>query len=93
MSPSPPKLTGRHRDTLEHVFAHPLSHNVEWHDVVALLREAASVTERDDGNVEVRAGDQELMLTRPHGKDLEPDAVVAVRHLLESLGYGPQDAA
>jgi hypothetical protein len=91
VSPEPHKLTGRHRDTLRHVFAHPLSGNLEWRAVLSLLHEVASVTERADGNVEVRGGDQEIVV-RAHGKDLDPDAVVAVRHLLESLGYDAEDA-
>jgi hypothetical protein len=90
VSPDPQKLTGRHRDTLRHVFAHPMSRNLEWHAVLGLLREVAPVTERPDGNVEVRGGDQ-VIVVRPHRKDLEPDDVVAVRHLLESLGYDGED--
>lgn len=91
MSAPPPRLTGRHRDTLRHVFAHPLSHNVEWRAVVGLLNEVASVTERDDGTVDVQVGGQELVLRRPHGKDLDASELIAVRNLLESLGYGPDD--
>lgn len=87
MSSGPPELTGRHRDTLRHVFAHPMSHNLEWQAVLGLLREVASVTDRPDGNVEIRANGHELVM-RSHGKDLDADDVVAVRHLLESLGYG-----
>lgn len=92
MSSQPHKLTGRHRDTVRHVFAHPLSHNVEWHAVLALLHEVADVTEGDDGTVEVHAGGQQVVLKRPHDKDLEPDDLLVVRHFLESLGYGPDDA-
>jgi hypothetical protein len=86
VSPEPQKLTGRHRDTLRHVFAHPLSRNLEWHAVLSLLHEVASVTDRADGNVEVQAGEQ-VIVVRPHGKDLDADDVMAVRHLLQSLGY------
>lgn len=91
MTPEPLSLTGRHRDTLRHVFAHPMSHNLEWHAVIGLLRQVGSVSERADGNVELSGGDQ-VVVVRPHGKDLGPEDVVAVRHLLESLGYGPSDA-
>jgi hypothetical protein len=71
------------------IFAHPLSHNVEWHAVLALLREVASVEERN-GHIEVKAGTETFTLTRPHQKDLNADDVLAVRHLLESLGFGAE---
>jgi hypothetical protein len=83
----PPKLSGRHQDTLRQIFAHPLSHNVEWHAVLALLREVASVEERN-GHIEVKAGTATFTVARPHQKDLNTDDVLAVRHLLESLGFG-----
>ena len=92
VSPNAPKVTGRHRDTLRQIFAHPMSHNVEWHDVVALLREVASVEERDGGKLEVKAADRSYSLPRPRGKDVVPDELVEVRHLLESLGYGGEDS-
>lgn len=60
-----PEVTGRHRDTLRHLFAHPLSHNVEWHDVVSLLSEIAPVNELRDGKLEVAAGDRTLSWNGP----------------------------
>ena len=89
MTQEPPKVTGRHKDTVRQIFAHPLSHNVEWHAVLALLREVASVEERN-GHIEVKAGTETFTLTRPHQKDLNADDVLAVRHLLESLGFGAE---
>jgi hypothetical protein len=85
-------LSGRHQDTLRQIFAHPLSHNVEWHSVVALLHEVATVAEGPDGKVEVAVGDQKVVLARPRNKDLDADELVSVRHLLESLGYSPTDS-
>ena len=87
VSPNKPKVTGRHRDTLRQIFAHPMSHNVEWHDVVALLREVASVEERHDGKIDVKTADRSFVLSRSRGKDLVPDELMEVRHLLEALGY------
>ncbi|HTX63213.1 MAG TPA: hypothetical protein VMD28_06215 [Acidimicrobiales bacterium] len=86
MVAEPPHLTGRHQDTLRHVLAHPLSHNVEWHALVALLHELGSVEERGE-SVTVEAGGQRLALTRPHGKDVEADDLAQVRRFLETLGY------
>jgi len=89
LSPEPLKLTGSHKGTLQQIFAHPLSHNVEWHAVVALLGQVGSVNELHDGNLELTVGDRTLVVTRPHGKDLDADDVVPLRRLLESLGYKP----
>jgi len=37
-SPTQPEhLNNRHRDTLRQIFAHPVSHNVEWRAVLSLL--------------------------------------------------------
>ena len=88
MSPDQPKLSGRHQDTLEQIFAHPLSHNVEWHAVVSLLGEVSTVKKRRDGGVEVVADREAFVLARPRHKDLGADELMRVRHLLERLGLG-----
>ena len=87
MTDGPPKLTGRHQDVLNHVFAEPLSHNVEWREVVALLQEVGSVEERHDGNLVVTAGDQTLELGHHHEKDVEADDLEKICHFLRALGY------
>ena len=92
MSAEPTKLTARHQDTLRQIFTHPLSHNVEWHAVVSLLREVGAVDERDDGRVRVTAGGRTIVLSRPRRKDLEAGELVEVRHLLETLGYKTENA-
>jgi hypothetical protein len=87
----PPKLSGRHQDTLRHVLAHPLSHNVEWRALLALLREVGSVEEHGDGNIAVEAGGQRLVFTQHHEKDVDADDLVEVRRFLEALGYRPAE--
>src|SRR5215472_5246666 len=47
ISPSQPEhLNNRHRDTLRQIFAHPVSHNVEWRAVLSLLEAVGTVTVR-----------------------------------------------
>lgn len=86
MVEEPSHLSGRHQDTLRHVLAHPLSHNVEWHALLALLREVGAVEDLGE-SVAVQAGGQRLVLMKPHGKDVEADDLVEVRRFLETLGY------
>lgn len=46
------ELTEHHRTTLYHLDQHPTSHNLEWNDVLALLREVGEVEERHGGGAE-----------------------------------------
>ena len=41
-----PDLSNNHRDTLKKIFAHPVSHNVEWQDVIGLLGAVGDIEER-----------------------------------------------
>ncbi len=85
----PPRLSGRHQDTLEQIFRHPVSHNIEWRHAIALLDEAGTVTEQHDGKFTVTLSGTTLVLTRPHGKDLGEQQVLDLRRLLEGAGFGP----
>lgn len=81
-------LTDHHRTTLNHLDQHPTSHNLEWHDIVSLLRAVGDVKERHDGKVEVRVGQQTLVMSPPRGKDIDEDLAVLLRHVLREAGYG-----
>jgi hypothetical protein len=39
-----PRLDSLHRATVEKIFGHPTSHNVQWHDVISLLESVGSDT-------------------------------------------------
>ena len=38
-----PKMDSHHRKTVEKLFTHPTSHNIQWHDVLSLLEAVAQV--------------------------------------------------
>ena len=82
-------LSGRHRDTLAQIFAHPVSHNIEWHAVVSLLEAVGTVTIHHDHKVEVTVGDGQAFIDPPAGKDIDPQTVVDLRHLLAEAGFQP----
>jgi hypothetical protein len=83
---------GQKRRTLDAVFRHPLTHNLEWREVIALIDSIGSVTEKHDGEFLLEAGDQRLSVKRPHGKDIEGPDVIALRHFLTRAGWSPEAA-
>jgi hypothetical protein len=83
-----PELNNRHRDTLEKIFRHPASANLDWHHVVSLL-DAVGTVEEDGANVKVTLGGETQMLRRPKGKDIDTQMVVDLRRLLTEAGVEP----
>jgi hypothetical protein len=89
-SPTPEHLDGRHRDTLQQIFQHPTSHNIEWRAVTSLLEAIGTVTVRHDGKLAVKLGDELEFLEPPVGKDLDDQLVTDLRRMLTSAGYNPR---
>lgn len=82
-------LNNHHRKTLEKLFEHPPSRNVEWHEVESLLSAVGTVEREDNGKFRVRVGPETEVFRSPHGKDVDVLTIVDVRRMLESAGYGP----
>jgi len=84
-------LSGHHGRTLEALFAHPVSHNVEWHDVVSLLEHVGTVEEEHDGRFHVTVGSQSQTFDRPrhHSHSLDEQEVLDLRHMLSAAGVTP----
>ena len=88
--PEPTHLDAHHRDTVEEIFRHPVSHNIQWHDVQSLLRSIGTAEAEHHGAVKVTLGDQTLTLHRPtHGPSLGEEQVVDLRRLLQQGGITP----
>jgi hypothetical protein len=81
-----PHLNGKHDTTLRMLFQHPLSHNLEWKDVIHLLSTLGTVDEKHDGRLAVSVNGHETVLHRPKHKDLGTDELMQVRHLLTQAG-------
>ena len=90
MSPEsePVHLSGRHRDTVQEILRHPVSHNIEWRAVLQLLEEVGTVVERHDGKFSVTVGDETEIFERPRHKEIDPQQVVDLRRMLTNAGYG-----
>jgi len=88
-TPSPEHLDNHHRDTLRQIFQHPTSHNIEWRAVTSLLDAVGSVSVRHDGKFTVKVGEEQEILERPAGKDIDDQMVADLRRLLGNAGYNP----
>jgi hypothetical protein len=77
-------LTGAHQRTFDRIFQHPISHNLEWRDVHALLGEMGDVAKEHNGSLKITRHGQTLVLHPTSKKDVtEMDEVMALRHFLE----------
>jgi len=79
------KLDHHHRHTVERVFAHPIGHNIQWHDVVCLLERCGTMHESHRGAWVFSAPGITVSFGRNRGRDLTEDQVMRVRHLLQTL--------
>lgn len=80
-----------HRRTLELLFAHPTSANVQWRDVQALFRElGAEVSEREGSRVAVVLFGEVRVFHRPHpSPNTDRGAVASIRKWLQQYGVQP----
>jgi hypothetical protein len=83
----PEHLSGHHRDTLLKIFQTETNHNVEWHDVVSLLKAIGSVEEQHDDMFLFRIGQETEVLRRPSAKDIDGQQLVDVRRVLTNAGF------
>ena len=80
-----------HQRTLEAVFAHPTSANIDWKDIESLLRGlGAEVTEREGSRVAIFLFQEVRVFHRPHpSPKTDKGAVVSVKKWLEQHGVKP----
>ena len=81
----------KHQRTLELIFAHPTSGNVQWRDIEALFVElGAEVSEREGSRVAVVLFEEVRVFHRPHpSPNTDKGAVASVRIWLEQHGVEP----
>jgi hypothetical protein len=83
-------LNNHHRDTLERIFTHPSSGNIEWHQVLSLLETIGTVTEEHNGRFKVVLGPEIEVLDKPKHKDVDQQMIVDLRRMLTDAGYAPE---
>ncbi len=88
----PASLHGPHLHTFQAIFQHPLSHNLAWRDVHALLAELGQATPEANGHLKLTRHGETLVLHAPHGKDLGGDEAMSLRRFLERSEAAAPDA-
>jgi len=81
-------VRGRHRKTLEAIFADPVRANVAWAEIEALFIAAgASVSEGRGSRVRVSLNDVDAVFHRPRPeKETDKGALKSVRRFLREAG-------
>ena len=81
----------KHQRTIEIVFAHPTSANVQWKDIEALFTElGAEISEREGSRVAVVRFNEVRVFHRPHpSPNTDKGAVASIRKWLEQHGVVP----
>jgi hypothetical protein len=84
-------MRGRHRNTLQAVFADPVRANVLWADVEALFVAAGAViTEGRGSRVRVSLNGVDAVFHRPHpANETDRGALKSVRRFLREAGVMP----
>jgi hypothetical protein len=89
---TPVHLNDHHRDTLETIFSHASSGNIEWRQVLSLLNVVGTTTEEHNGKIKVTVGPETEVLSPPHGKYIDEQMLVDLRRMLRQAGFGPEGA-
>jgi hypothetical protein len=67
-----------------------VSHNIQWHDVLSLLKSVADVTEGHDRRFKVTLGAESETLDAPPGPDIDEQMVIDLRRMLKGAGITSQ---
>ena len=86
-------LSKTSRSTIEALYQHPLSHNLEWSGVVSLFERLGTVDHKGHNEIAFGLGGEHHRVRKPHGKDLTTTEVMTFRHMLTRAGWAPQGAA
>jgi len=77
-------LSNSNQRTLDRIFQHPISHNLEWSDVHSLLEGMGDVSKEHNGSLKVTRNGQTLVLHPTSKKDVtEMEEVMKLRHFIE----------
>ena len=78
-----------HRDTLEKIFSHSSSNNIEWRQVLSLLEAVGTTEHEHNGKLKVTLGDETETFQPPHDKNIDEQMLVDLRRMLTGAGLAP----
>jgi phage terminase large subunit-like protein len=78
----------KHQKTLDAIYARPVSANIQWRDIEALLVElGAEISEREGSRIAVVLFDEVHVFHRPHpSPNTDKGAVASIRKWFEQHG-------
>ena len=79
-------LNHKQLDALKRVYAHPVAHNLTWHEVRTLLDAVGEVEEKHNGSWRITIAGQPEVFDPNHGKDLTVEQVIDLRRMLTAAG-------
>ncbi len=84
------RLDAHHRATVEKIFGHPVSQNIQWHDVLSLVKSVGTATEKHDGRFKVTLGSETQTFDTPPHNDIDEQQVIDLRRMLRAAGIIPE---
>ncbi len=82
-------MDSHHQATVAKIFDHPVSHNIQWHDVLSLLENVGKVTAEHDGRYAVTLGSETQTFDKPRHNDIDEQQVIDLRRMLKGAGISP----
>ena len=80
-------MSHKHSHTLQQIFQHPASHNLGWHEVIALVKHSGTVQEEANGHLVCMLNGVSEVFKRSHDKDVaDVQQVLDIRNFLERAG-------
>lgn len=87
-------MSHHNQKTIEAIFAHPLSSNIDFKDVMhALTAIGVEVEEKAANKVALSKDGRTAVIHRPHQHTLPKDEVATIRSFLVDCGISPEKAA
>lgn len=83
-------MNHRHRKVLHALFAHPVSNNIDFKEVVHVLEALGAEIDNKSGNrIGVKLNGHAAAFTHPH-HDLPKDEVMQIKKFLAQCGVDPE---
>ena len=82
-------LDHHHRDTLEKIFSHSSSGNIEWRQVLSLLEAVGTTQHEHNGKLKITLGSETETFQPPRDKDIDEQMLVDLRRMLTGAGLAP----